>query len=193
MLLLSVHASATRVNLPDGAFGPNSTNIQAADAALGTSVIDGVEYSRTITDIFVPTNQRGIATTAMAGTTVAYVGGANSPVTAVPTANPIAGLATVNPEAIFSIARNYIQSLYPGHSGLDWIAADATVQPLEMAYLAGYAAGPRLMHKVSDIQEGDLQAMGSFDEHVIEVKVSDWVGTAVRDRSGVVLMSGKND
>lgn len=193
MLLLAVHRSAQRITLPDGGLGPTAANIQAADAALGTSVINGTEYSRTLTDIFVPTNQRGIAATAMASSTVAYVGGAGGAVQALPTANPIAGLANVNPEAIFSIARSYIEREFQGHSGLDWIAADATTQPIEMAYLAGYATGPRVMNQISDIQEGDLQMMGSFDEHVIEVKITDWVGAAVRDKSGIVLMSGKND
>ena len=190
ILLLAVHRSGRYIPLSSGSQGPNFANIQAADAALGSSERGGYEYARTTTDIFVPAAQRNIANTAMAGGPLTFTGGANGDLVARPTANPLQNLAEVNPEQIFALAKGVIASEFPDHSHLDWIAADATATPLEMAFLRGYQDGPKMLTRMSDIREGDLQRMGTFAEHVIEAKASDWVGAAVSDQSAIVLLSG---
>jgi len=188
VILEAIRLGATRLVLPDAAFGPNIGNLTAAEAWLGDQTIRGHHYSRGMTDVFVPFNWRATAEVAFKTQNVAFTGGASDTLTARSTANPVYGLATVHPETIITEAP-IDTTMFPGHTNKDWIVADRNTVPVEMSRLAGFEAGPRILTKLSDIVE--LDTIGSFADHIIEVKVSDVVGAVVRDKSGVLLVAGQ--
>lgn len=185
LVLDAIRRAEPALILPDGAFGPNIANLTAADAYLGNRVIDGRTYSSGATDLFVPRTQRATAALAIGATSVATVGGANGAVQQVPNINPVAGLAEIHSEEIMAET----VGMPDGFSTSDWILADARKQPVEFAALAPFAAGPRLLTRIPEVVE--LADMGSFGPHVLEVKVSDFVGAKVRDKSAVRLISGR--
>jgi hypothetical protein len=174
--------------LPDAALGPNIGNLTAVDAWLGDQMIDGQHYSRSMTDVYTPNNWRSTADVAFRTQTVAVVGGAAGPVTGVSTANPVFGKGMVHAETIIAEAP-IDQTEFPGHTNKDWIAADMSTTPIEFSRLAGFEAGPRLITRLNDIVE--LDNMGSFSAHIIDIKVTDVSAAQVRDPSGVVLVAGQ--
>lgn len=184
LIIDAIRRHAPFIELPNGDRGPTIDNIEDAASYLGNQVIDGRTVSRTLTDIYVPGNWRGTASRAVAGSTLVFVGGANGDVQRYNPKNPAENITPHYEEVMAEIPIDD-----SNQSSLDWIAADPSRQPVEFAALAPFVGGPRILTKIPDIVE--LDNMGSYSEHVIETKVSDVCGAAVRDKSAVLLVSGR--
>lgn len=184
LIVDAIRRSANFVELPHGQNGPDIDNIENIAGYLGQQVVDGSTYSRTLTDIYVPGTWRGTAGRAISGNTVVFVGGANSDLQRLTPINPAANVVPHFEEVMGEIPVSD-----PRQSNLDWIAADPSKKPVEFATLAAFTGGPRILTKIPNIVE--LDNMGSFSEHVIETKASDVAGAEVRDKTSVVLVSGR--
>ncbi|MFC3833499.1 phage major capsid protein [Deinococcus rufus] len=185
VVLDAIRRDATRIPIATtGSQGPNITNLTAVDAYLGDQTIDGLQYTRTMTDLFVPGQWRHIANTARNTNAINVQGGASDPLSYTAQNNALYQRFDVHVEPIL---RDAPVTPYPGHQVSDYIAADATVQPVEFAAMNGFQAGPRLLTRIPDIVE--LDTLGSFAGHLVEMQVTDWCGAVLRDKSGVVIVS----
>ena len=188
LIVDAVRRSANFIRLPDGGLGPNMDNIEAASAYLGQQTVDGATYSRTLSDIYTPGYWRATANRAVGTATVVIVGGASGDVQRVNPNNPAANTNIHVEEIMGELPVDAGE--FPNQSNLDWIAADPNKKPVEFAVHSLFAAGPRILTKLPNIVE--LDNMGSFSEHVIETKVSDVAGAEVKDKTAILLVSGKN-
>ncbi len=186
----AVRRSAEFLELPDAGQGPTINNLDAVNQYLASQIINGQPRPATVTDLFVPTTYRSVAARALATTRLQAVGGASDPVDLVAQDNPVYQAFELHSEEILVTAPVTAEQAAAGQSNRDYIAADRSLLPVEFSVLAGFEAGARVLTKISDIEEGELERMGSFDEHVIETKVSDVAAAHVRNPAGVVLVRG---
>jgi len=184
VLLDAIRTQAFRLPLPNAALGPNISNLDAARNYLANQTVSGNPVSRGITDIYVPNNLIGTANASLTSQGLTYGGYVNTVTPGMSTTNPVFGIATPHAETIITEAG---VADYAGQSVNDWIAADRSTKPLELARVRGFEAGPRTLTRVSEEVEFD---MGDFSQMVFEMKILDAVGAAVKDKSGIILVAG---
>lgn len=185
VIIDAIRSAANVIDL-NNANGPTIENVKAIDDLLGQMQINGVSYSRRLTDIFVPTKWRGVARDAMTTSSIIYTGGSNGPLEARSSSNPMYGRNAWEETAMTDTPLTSEQSAR-GVGLFDWIAADADAKPVELGVFSGYENGAVFMVKIGEVR--NLQAPPiSYDSHLIEVKVSDLIGATVRDRSAVVIV-----
>jgi hypothetical protein len=185
----AIRRGATRLLLPDGAMGPNISNIQAVRAWLANQNVDGKVVSRMLSDIYVPIPFSDTADLALGSPGTSFIGypqGAGLG-QQLPTMNPVFGKAVSHPEAILTEAG---VDEYPGQDINDWIGVARDTRPVEVATLSGFEGGPRTLTRVADTVEFDS---GSFSQMIFEFKILDAYGAAVSDKTGVVIASGNNN
>ncbi|GAA4002340.1 hypothetical protein GCM10022631_11280 [Deinococcus rubellus] len=186
VLLDAIRRLATRVPLPDSAFGPTIGNIEAVQAFLANQTYLGANVSRSITDLYVPNKWKILTQTTINTPNVAYTGGQTGPLAQASPVNPVYQIGAVHAEQIITEAG--IDPNWPAGSSIgDWIAADRTAVPLEMAVMSGFEGGARTLTRIAETVEFDF---GSFENHIFEVKVSDVVGATVPNKSAVVVVAG---
>lgn len=186
-VLDAIRSGATFLQLPDGQLGPTITNVHAAQSHLGHQVIDGRTYARTGTDLYVPPVYASTARSAVGAATLQAVGGGAGGVQLIDTTNPVLNLGPVHPESIIAEAPVDL-SAHPGQSNRDWILANAGAEPVEFAVHRLFEGGPRILTRIPDIVE--IDDLGSYADHLIDVKVSDLHGAAVRSKADIVLVQG---
>lgn len=191
LIVDAIRRGATFLDLPDANFGPNISNLEAADAFLGEQMIDGRAYSANMTDLFVPGTYRAVARRTLTASSTQIIGGANGAVTQVPNDNPVYMKGELHSESILTEAPIEAEDVARGMSNKDWIVGDRALQPVEFATLAPFETGPRLLTKIPEIV--NLDNMGSFSEHIVSTKVSDVAAAEVRRKEGVVLVRGKRN
>ncbi len=187
-LLDAIRRGATRVTLPNGSKGPNIDNLEAMQAFLSDQTYQGSPVSRTITDIFVPNAWKILAAQSIRAETVGYTGGASGALATTNPTNPVYQLGDVHGEPIMTEAP--IDPDWTGANVKDWIVADRTGNPLQHAVLAGFEGGARTLTRIAETVELDL---GSFENHIFEVKISDVYGAAVRNPTAIAIASGTDN
>lgn len=183
-LLWAAVTKAPRLVLPAAANGPDLTNLQAVVAYLGDMNIDGTNYAQTMTDLFLSGAWATTANSALGQAQIAVSDGQN--ISLKP--NPVfQAVEQTHNEQIFTLAPWTTDWASTGLDRKMWLAVDRSAKPFEFATLRGFESGPRTLTEVPHTVDLDL---GSFDNHLFRIKVSDYVGGDVANPAGVLLVPG---
>ncbi len=181
IVLDAIYAFAPSLVLPHGSNGPDLTNMQAVLAYMADQTINGRGYSTAPTDVYFANLWRVVANATLNTQSVPATGGGAG---AVP--NPVYQGYAAHPEPVFGdITTAEIAGFYKK----DFIAMDSSKTPIEFTTLRGYEAGAKTFTQVADVVELDV---GSFDNSIFRVKLSDYCGAGVADKSGVLRVSGQD-
>lgn len=190
VLLEAIRDGLTR-QTPSGTFlggsaaagGPTPANIAWAYDRFANAVnSNGDPIDRILTTIAIPAQWTLLARHSLDSERIVLAGDGD---VRSPDGNEVRGLAETWVERLM---RSVFAEDPAGDRKDDWLAFDSTNPWVEFAALSGFEAGPQTYTKLSDVAE--TNALGSFDNQSIAVKVMDVVGATITDPTSVVRIAG---